>query len=55
VESGWKDKYGLLVLGAKGPDGEIVFNPPANHVLNTGQTRIVMGDMDDIARAKKEF
>ena len=55
MASGLKDKYGLLVLGARLEDGDIEFNPPVDRVLLPGKTLIVMGDVDDIARARKDF
>ena len=53
--SGLKDRYNLLVLGAKQDLGEIQFNPPHDQELKKGMTLIVMGDVDDIARARKIF
>jgi voltage-gated potassium channel len=53
--SGLKDKYNLLVLGAKQDLGEIQFNPSPDQELKKGMTLIVMGDVDDIARARKIF
>lgn len=53
--SGLKDKYNLLVLGAKQDLGEIQFNPPHDQELKKGMTLIVMGDVADIARARKIF
>jgi len=55
VESGLKDGYGLLVLGLKPPGENIVFNPLPSHVLQEGTTLIVMGEVKDIARARKVF
>jgi len=53
--SGLKDRYNLLVLGAKQDLGEIQFNPPHDQELKKGMTLIVMGDVEDIARARKIF
>jgi voltage-gated potassium channel len=53
IESGLKDKYGLLVLAARYDREEIVFNPSPNHSLKVGTTLIVMGAVDKIAQAKK--
>jgi len=53
--SGIKDKYNLLVLGAKQDLGEIQFNPSPDQELKKGMTLIVMGDVEDIARARKIF
>ncbi|MDF1590916.1 MAG: potassium channel protein [Desulfobacterales bacterium] len=49
------DKYNLLVLGARQDMGEIEFNPSPEQQLEKGMTLIVMGDVDDIARARKIF
>ncbi|MBU4184965.1 MAG: TrkA C-terminal domain-containing protein, partial [Proteobacteria bacterium] len=54
-ESGIKDKFGLLILGAKRKAEEIEFNPPPSQVFTEGMTLIVMGEVDGIARAKKAF
>lgn len=55
MESGIKDKFNLLVLGSKLPAQEIVFNPVATQTLKPGMTLIVMGDVENIAKAKKAF
>jgi voltage-gated potassium channel len=55
MESGLKDRFNLLVLGSKLPAQEIEFNPPATQALTPGMTLIVMGDVDNIAKAKKTF
>jgi voltage-gated potassium channel len=55
MESGLKDRFGLLVLGAKQPAKEIEFNPPAAMILQPGLTLIVMGEVNKIADAKKVF
>jgi voltage-gated potassium channel len=52
---GLKQRYGLLVLGSKGVDREIEFNPPPEQVLTAGMTLIVMGSVGEIARAKNAF
>ena len=33
----------------------IEFNPPANWIMRAGQALIVMGDVTDIAKAKRVF
>ena len=53
--SGLIDEFGLLVLGAKHPAKELEFNPNSDELLRAGMTLIVMGDIDNIARAKKVF
>ncbi len=54
-ESGIKDRFGLLVLGAKQNSNEIEFNPSPEQILEKGMTLIVMGAVDDIASARKIF
>ena len=54
-ESGLKAKFNLLILAVRLDNGEIEFNPPASQVLTPGMTLITMGDVDDIARARKAF
>ena len=55
AESGLTDKFNLLVLGAKPPGKEIEFNPSLKDILSPGMTLIVMGDVDNISKAKKVF
>ena len=54
-QCGLEQGYGLLVLGAKNKADEIEFNPPPNRVLTAGTTLIVMGAVDQIARAQNSF
>jgi voltage-gated potassium channel len=53
--SGFSERFGLLVLGAKKPGGEILFNPGAQLQIEPGLTLIVMGEVDNIASAQKNF
>ena len=55
MESGIKDKFDLLILGAKNQNKEIEFNPPPAYQLMEGMTLIVMGEVDNIVRAKKSY
>ena len=55
IESGIKDKYNLLILGVRHKNKEIEFNPPPSLVLKEGMALIVMGEVDNIARAGKVF
>ena len=55
MESGLKDKFDLLILGAKSKNQEIEFNPPPSYQLIEGMILIVMGDVDNIVRAKKAY
>lgn len=55
MDSGLKHRYKLLVLGAQAEGKEIAFNPEPQMTLQSGMTLIVMGDMEDIARASQVF
>jgi K+/H+ antiporter YhaU regulatory subunit KhtT len=48
-------RFLLLVLAARHDNGEIEFNPQPTQVLTPGMTLIVMGEVDNIARARKAF
>jgi voltage-gated potassium channel len=50
-ESDLRNKFNLLVLGAKRLKGEIAFNPSPSLVLTPGDTLIVMGDVENIKQA----
>jgi voltage-gated potassium channel len=54
-ECGLKERYGLLVLGAKSESNEIEFNPAPNQVLTAGTTLIIMGAVGQIAKVKDLF
>jgi voltage-gated potassium channel len=54
-ESGLAENHGLLVLGSKRPGREIQFNPDPTLTIDPGLVLIVMGDVDDIAQAQKNF
>jgi voltage-gated potassium channel len=54
-ECGLKERFGLLVLGAKSKSNEIEFNPAPTEVLTAGTTLIVMGAVGQIAEAKNSF
>jgi K+/H+ antiporter YhaU regulatory subunit KhtT len=54
-ESGLADRFGLLVLGAKLPGKEIQFNPGPRTRIDPGMVLIVMGEVEDIATAQKNF
>ena len=54
-ESGIKDKFDLLILGAKHHSQEIEFNPSPLQILKEGMTLIVMGEVDNIAKARNSM
>ena len=50
-----KERYGLLILGARTKDNDIEFNPSPSQKLTAGTTLIVMGAVGQIAKAKDAF
>ena len=54
-ELGLTDKYNLVVLGSRYKDNEILFNPPPHTLLVEGLIIIVMGEVENIAKAKQLF
>jgi voltage-gated potassium channel len=53
MRSGLRDQFNLLLLGVRRQDGEFEFRPPSSFVLEAGMTLIVMGDIDNINRARE--
>ena len=53
MTSGLRDQFNLLLLGVRRQDGEFEFRPPSTFVLEAGMTLIVMGDIDNIYRARE--
>jgi voltage-gated potassium channel len=43
-------KYGLNVIGIKRADGQIVYNPTADHIIETGETLIMVGGGGQLSR-----
>ena len=52
---GFKEKFDLLILGCRDHDGEIEFNPAPQHVLTPGMTLVVMGEVQNVSRAREAF
>jgi len=53
IESGLKERFELLLLASRKPGEVIQFNPLPEDTLEPGMTLIVMGDVENCARAKK--
>jgi voltage-gated potassium channel len=53
MKSGLRDRFNLLLLGVRRKDGEFEFRPLSSFVLEAGMTLIVMGDIDNIDRARE--
>ena len=54
-ESEAHKRFGLLIIAVKRTDGEMVFNPDADHQIGEGEILIVMGRRSDIVRFRAEF
>ncbi len=52
---GLQKKFNLLILGARIGKEEILFNPGNAFIIQANTILIVMGEMDNIAKAKKMF
>jgi voltage-gated potassium channel len=48
-------KYGLSVIGIKKSDGKLQFNPPADYHIQAGDTLIMVGDVEQLARIGELF
>ena len=46
-----KEDFRLLILGIKEGNQDVVFNPPADQILKSGMTLILMGDVADVNRS----
>ena len=55
MDCGLKDRFGLLVVAARSEGDDIEFNPPPQLQLRAGVTLIVMGTVENIARAREMF
>ena len=54
-QSGLRDEFNLLLLGVRYPDGEFEYRPPSSFVMEAGMTLIVLGDIENINRAREVF
>ncbi|RJQ52902.1 MAG: potassium channel protein [Desulfobacteraceae bacterium] len=52
-ETGLQDKHRLLILGIRQSGRETEFNPPPNKIIEEDTMLIVMGNVEDIASARK--
>ena len=51
--SALREKFDILVLASRDPgQSDIQFNPPASKPLVEGTTLMVMGDVENIAKAR---
>jgi voltage-gated potassium channel len=55
IDAGLKQKFNLLVLGIRNANKEIEFNPEPERMLANGETLIVMGEVENITRARHKY
>jgi len=55
MQSGLRDDFNLLLLGVRRKDGDFEFRPPSSFILEADMTLIVLGDIDNILRAREEL
>lgn len=54
-DSGIRQKYNLIIIAVKTPDGEMLFNPSHETLIRAGDTVIAMGKTDNLAELEKEL
>lgn len=55
MDAGLKQEFDLLVLGIKNNNKQIEFNPDSKRVLASGETLIVMGEIENITRVRHKY
>lgn len=53
LQSGLRDRFNLLLLGVRYKSGEFEYRPPSSFVMEAGMILIVLGDIDNINRARE--
>lgn len=53
LQSGLRDQFNLLLLGVRFKNGEFEYRPPSSFVMEAGMTLIVLGDIENINRARE--
>jgi len=55
IDAGFNQEFELLVLGVRNINKEIEFNPPPTRLLASGETLIVMGEVENITRVRHKY
>jgi voltage-gated potassium channel len=53
VESGIRQSMGIIIVGIKQLDGQMVFNPPFQKIIEPNSTLIVLGERPSIDRLEQ--
>ena len=54
-ESGLRDRFNLLLLGVRYANNEFEYRPSSSFLIKEGMTLIVLGDIENINRARDTF
>jgi len=54
-DSGIRQKFNLIIIAIKKPDGSMLFNPSFETRINPGDTVIAVGEPDNLTRFEKEL
>lgn len=52
-DSGIRQKFNLIIIAIKKPDGDMLFNPSYETVIKGGDTVIAMGKSDNLIELEK--
>jgi voltage-gated potassium channel len=51
-DSDLRGRFDLLILAVRKPDGEFLFNPPADYQIQLGDVLIVMGEVEKVEKCR---
>ena len=43
-------KYGLNIIGLRKPDGKMIYNPPAEQIVDGSETLLMVGDSQQLSK-----
>jgi voltage-gated potassium channel len=52
-DSGIRQQFNLIIIAVKKPDGDMLFNPSFETVINSGDTVIAMGKTENLLELEK--
>jgi voltage-gated potassium channel len=55
IESQLRQRFNVIVIGIKKPDGKLLFNPQPQVVLEAGDTLILVGGKQNLAEMQKQL
>ena len=55
IESNIRRNYGIIIVAIKRADGDMLFNPAPQEILQAGDILVVMGKQDDLAALRKQI